>query len=84
MDSSKIMPSSSTSWQDAPPPHLSYVIKVSSFGVPPHPPKGDDVIYVQPLMENFFFQPSPNEIGDTPQWYQNIRININNLMVKDK
>ena len=33
----------------SPPCHLSSVIKVSSFGVSPPPPKGDDVIYVQPL-----------------------------------
>ena len=33
-----------------PPRHLSSVIEVSSFGIPPPPPQGDDVIYVQPLM----------------------------------
>ena len=36
-----------------PPHHLSSVIKVSSFGIPPPPPQCDDVIYVQPLSINY-------------------------------
>ena len=32
---------------------LSSVIKVSSFGIYPPPPQGDDVIYVQPLSHLF-------------------------------
>ena len=44
MDSSKIRPSPVSQGRTLPP--LSSVIKVSSFGVPPPPPK---VIYLQPL-----------------------------------
>ena len=42
------------------PRQLSSVIKVSSFGVLPRPPKGDDVIYVQPLTTQTQFAPELN------------------------
>ena len=51
MDSSKIWPSPVPLGRTIPPCHLSSVIKVSSFGLSPPPPKGDDVIYVQPLIK---------------------------------
>ena len=50
MDSSKIRPSPVPHGRTLRLPcHLSSVIKVLSFGVSPPPPKGDDLIYVQPL-----------------------------------
>ena len=49
MDSSKIRPSPVPHGRTSP-RRLSSVIKVSSFGILPPPPKGDAVIYVQPLI----------------------------------